>query len=73
MTSCRRGIHQTVPVFGATADVERSFTEGRHHVEYKAVDETGNYDSCAFAVHVTGAKFDDVFLRPVCLTQIFLV
>ena len=52
--SCYRGIYQTVPVYGASSSVERSFQEGRHYIEYKAVDEAGNFDSCSFSVQVDG-------------------
>lgn len=49
-----RGIYQTVPVYGASPSTKRSFQEGRHFIEYKAVDEGGNFDSCSFYVNVDG-------------------
>ncbi|KAI0214769.1 hypothetical protein LSAT2_000070 [Lamellibrachia satsuma] len=47
------GIYQTVPIYGASSTVRRRFHEGVHYIEYKAVDETGNFDSCSFSVSVT--------------------
>ena len=49
-----RGIYQTVPIYGASSTVRRRFREGIHYIEYKAVDETGNFDSCSFSVSVSG-------------------
>ena len=51
---CCRGVYQTVPVYGASASVRRRFEEGTHYVEYKAVDESGNFHSCSFHVTVKG-------------------
>jgi len=51
---CFRGIYQTVPIYGAAADVNRGFQEGQHYIEYKAVDEVGNFDQCSFTVIVRG-------------------
>ena len=51
---CCRGIYQTVPIYGASTTVQRAFHEGTHYVEYKAVDESGNFDSCSFSVTVNG-------------------
>lgn len=45
-----------MPIYGASASVNREFGEGSHYIEYKAVDESGNFDSCSFAVTVTGEQ-----------------
>ena len=54
-----RGIYQTVPIYGASASVNRDFEEGKHYIEYKAVDESGNFDSCSFTVSIIGKYFTD--------------
>ena len=48
------GIYQTVPVYAGSTEVNRSFYEGRHYIEYKATDEAGNFDHCSFTVTVRG-------------------
>jgi len=50
-----RGIYQTVPVYGASVNVNRTFSEGAQFVEYKVVDEAGNFARCAFYVTVRGS------------------
>ena len=52
-----RGIYQIVPIYGATVTVNRAFYEGTHFIEYKAVDDGGNFDSCSFTVTVNGKCF----------------
>ena len=49
-----RGIFQTIPSYGADATYSKTFQEGVHTIEYKAVDESGNFDSCQFLVIVKG-------------------
>ena len=49
-----RGIYQTLPIYGELVSVDRQFYEGTHYIEYKAVDDGGNVDSCSFRVTVTG-------------------
>ncbi|ELU13455.1 hypothetical protein CAPTEDRAFT_213669 [Capitella teleta] len=56
-----KGIYQTVPHYGASVNVRRQFDEGRHYVEYKAVDETGNFHSCSFNVIVKVVRCTDLY------------
>lgn len=49
-----RGFYETVPHYGAMGSVRRSFEEGVHFVEYKVVDEAGNFARCSFYVTVKG-------------------
>jgi len=48
------GLYQTVPEYGAPANVSRSFSEGEHYIEYRAVDSTGRTGICSFTVNVQG-------------------
>ena len=52
-----RGIYQISPQFGGDVreGVRRSFHEGQHRVEFKVVDETGDFDTCSLYVTVAGA------------------
>jgi len=50
-----RGLYEAVPFYGATGVVHRPFEEGAHYVEYKAVDDAGNFARCSFYVTVKGA------------------
>lgn len=52
-----RGLYQTVPQYGASGTIQRRFTEGNHYVEYKAVDDAGNFARCSFHVNVIGKSF----------------
>ena len=51
-----RGLYQTVPEYGAPANIRRSFSEGQHYIEYRVVDSTGRTDICSFIVVVRGDK-----------------
>ena len=50
-----RGIYQTIPVYGAPENINRTFNEGTQLVEYKVVDEAGNFARCSFHVTVRGS------------------
>lgn len=49
-----RGIYQTIPVYGSSENVVRQFSEGTQFVEYKVVDEAGNFERCSFYVTIRG-------------------
>ena len=49
-----RGLYEAVPYYGATGVVHRPFEEGVHYVEYKVVDDAGNFARCSFYVTVKG-------------------
>jgi len=53
---CCRGIYQTIPVYGASENINRRFSEGTQMVEYKVVDEAGNFARCSFHVTITGSS-----------------
>ena len=50
-----RGIYQTIPVYGASVNINRTFSEGAQFVEYKVVDVAGNFARCSFYVTVRGS------------------
>lgn len=41
-------------MYGASVSINRTFSEGTHFVEYRAIDEAGNFARCSFHVTVTG-------------------
>ena len=43
-----------MPTYGDPVNVSRMFHEGTHVVEYKAVDDAGNFGRCTFSVVVNG-------------------
>ena len=50
-----RGIYQTIPVYGASETINRPFNEGTQYIEYRVVDEAGNFARCSFYVTVRGS------------------
>lgn len=53
-----------MPIYGASVRVNRSFHEGSHLIEYKAVDDAGNFGRCRFTVTVNGKykKYNTLYI-----------
>ena len=48
------GIYQTIPNYGESVTVSKMYREGTTYIEYKAVDDGGNVESCSFSVTIKG-------------------
>ena len=61
---CCRGVYQTIPVYGASVSINRTFSEGAQFVEYKVVDVAGNFARCSFYVTVRGGSLSAAIYTP---------
>ena len=60
---CCRGVYQTIPVYGASVNINRTFSEGAQFVEYKVVDVAGNFARCSFYVTVRGGSLSAAYTQ----------